>query len=221
MNEKLDKGNKPQKPSSDSLAYHYDQAYKENPAMFGGGKPEPFVLEAAGMIVSNGRVIELGAGQGRNALALAEKGLQVTAVDISKVGVDLMNEKAQELGLSNFRAEIGDSREVIEGEYDLIVSTFMLHHLSRQDAEQLIAKIKEHTKKGGINAIVTFTVEGDFSRSPNSKGRFYPSLGKMRELYEDWEIIKYKEENSEARQTKPDGGSMFNIKAEIIARKPA
>ncbi|MBI2595031.1 MAG: methyltransferase domain-containing protein [Candidatus Colwellbacteria bacterium] len=216
MNEKKDIQ---PKPPSNSLAQHYNQAYRENPAIFGGGKPETFVLYAAGLISPGGKVIELGAGQGRNALALAEKGLQVTAVDISKIGVDLMNTKARELGFSNFRAKIGDSREATEGEYDLVVSTFMLHHLSREDAEKLIVKIKEHTKSGGINAIVTFTAEGDFARSPNAEGRFYPSLGEMRELYKDWEIVKYTEEKSEAKQTKPDGGSMFNIQAEIIARK--
>jgi tellurite methyltransferase len=219
MNEKLDKKDIQPKPPANSLAQDYDQEYRENPAMFGDGKPEPFVLEAAGMIPIDGKVMELGAGQGRNALALAEKGLQVTAVDISEVGVDSMNKKAQELGLTNFHAEVRDSREIIDGEFDMVVSTFMLHHLSREDAEKLIAKIKEHTKKGGINAIVTFTVEGDFARSPNDEGMFYPALGEMREFYKDWEITSYVEEKNEPKQTRPDGGSMFNIRAEIIARK--
>ncbi len=218
MNEKLDKKEQP-KPAPDSLAYHYDQAYKENPAMFGGGKPELFVLKASEMIPVGGTVVELGAGQGRNALALADKGFQVTAVDISKVGVDSMTSKAQDLGLTNLNAEVRDSRDGIPGDFDMVVSTFMFHHFPREDAEKLISTIQEHTNKGGINALVTFTVEGDFARSPNAEGRFYPALGEMRELYKDWEIISYLEEESEAKQVKPDGGSMFNIKAEIIARK--
>ncbi len=215
MSEKFE--NKNQSPTPNTVAQYYDKAYTENPAMFGHGRPEIFVLEAAGMISPNGKVIELGAGQGRNALALAEKGFQVTAVDISKVGVDTMNNKAKDLGLSNFRAVTGDSIEALQGEYDLVVSTFMLQHLSKEDAEKLIAKIKEHTKIGGINAIATFTKEGDFGRSAGAKGKFYPSLGEIQDIYQDWEIIK--EETIKIRQTRPDGSSFFNVKAEIITRK--
>lgn len=226
MKEKIE-NNLIQKPTPDNsvLADHYDKTYRENPKTFGNGKIEPFILEATLIIPPDGKVIELGAGQGRNALELAKKGFQVTAVDISQVGVDSMNKKAQELGFPNFHAKVLDSREALatDEEYDLIVSTFMLHHLSREDAEKLITKIKERTKKGGINAIATFTVEGDFAKSPNAKDRFYPRLGEVRELYESdgWEIIKYGEKKRKSGQIKPDGSPMFNIRAEIIAKKKA
>jgi len=199
---------------------HYDKVYSDEKNAFGGGKPEALVLEASRLIPSDGSVIEFGAGQGRNALALAQAGLSVRAVDISPVGVDSMNQIAKEKSLQSFRAELGDARWPLEGQYDLIVSTFMLHHLKKEEAGEFIKKIKEHTKEGGINAVATFTMEGDFSKLENTTGRFYPASGEMREFYFDWEIISYSEENSRARATHPDGSPMFNIKAEVLARKP-
>lgn len=206
--------------SKNTLPSDYDKIYSESDKAFGGGEPNPFVLEASKLIPPNGEVIEFGAGQGRNALALAEQGFLVKAVELSEVGVNAMNKVAGEKDLANFEAMVGDARDDLEGEYDLIVSTFMLHHLTTEEAEEFIKKIKEHTKEGGLNAIATFTVEGDFSKLPNAGGRFYPSLGEMKERYSDWEIISYMEGKSRARSTKPDGSSMFNIKAEILARKP-
>jgi tellurite methyltransferase len=208
-----------EKAPKNSLSDKYNKLYSENGATFGDGKPEPFVIEASKLIPNGGSVIEFGAGQGRNSLALAGIGFQVKAIEISQVGVDGMNRIASELSLLNFEAKVNDARAELEGEYDLVVSTFMLHHLSREDAESFITTIKEHTKSGGINAISTFTEEGDFSTSGNAEGRFFPKLGEMRNLYADWEILKYTEENSKARATHPDGSPLFNIKVEIIARK--
>ncbi len=208
-----------EKEPKNKLVGHYDQVYSEDKKAFGQGVPEAFVVKAAELLHTGASVIEFGAGQGRNALVLAERGFNVRAVEISPVGVDSMNRVAKEKGLSTFRAEVGDAREELEGQYDLIVSTFMLHHLKREEAEEFIRKIKEHTKEGGLNAIATFTIEGDFSKLENAAGRFYPALGEMRELYSDWEIISYTEENSRARATRPDGSPMFNIKAEILAKK--
>lgn len=208
MSEKQHEGYTPKK---------YNEIYSEDKTAF-GGKPEAFVVEASGLIPKDAAVLEFGAGQGRNALVLAQSGLNVKAIEISEVGVDFMNNLAREKGLNNFLAEVGDARNPIEGEYDMIATTFMLHHLTREEAENFIKEIKSHTKQGGVNAISTFTVEGDFSKIDNR--HFYPKLGEMMEFYSDWEIVHYSEEESTARATHQDGTHMLNIKAEIIARKP-
>lgn len=209
-----------EKEPSNRLSGHYDEVYSGDKRAFGGGKPENFVIRASDLIPKDGKVIEFGAGQGRNSLALANAGFDVRAVEISQVGVDSMNQTATKNGLQTFKAEVGDARDQIDENYDLVVSTFMLHHLTKDEAEAFIKKIKEHTNEGGINAISTFTKEGDFSKLENADGRFYPELGEMRDFYSNWEILEYKEENSRARATRPDGSPMFNIKAEIVARKP-
>jgi tellurite methyltransferase len=206
-----------ERASGNSLANMYDKLYRESEAVFGNGKPAVFVLEAATYIPAGGRVVEYGAGQGRNALALAERGLSVQAIDLSPVGVRFMDEQAQMRGLHNFHAEVSDAKGALEGEYDLIVSTFMLHHLSNEAAMDFIHKIKEHTKEGGIHALSVFLEGGDFAHDDHS--HFYPVSQELKQLYEDWEILSYSERQSLAKQTRPDGSCMANQMAEIIARK--
>lgn len=202
-----------------SLAEVYDTTYTEHKEAFGGGNPEAFVLEAAELVPKGGRVLEYGAGQGRNALALAERGFTVHANDLSPIGVASMNEAAKEKGLSAFTAEIADAREDLEGSYDLIVSTFVLHHLTHEEAVACIEKMKEHTNEGGLNAIAVLTNEKDLARE--DPAYFYPDVERMRELYADWEMVSYVQQDGIARRgTNPDGSPKLNVSVKMVARKP-
>lgn len=198
----------------------YDRIYSEGESVFGGGKPESIVIDGANLLPEDSNVIEFGAGQGRNSIALAELGFNVEAVDVSETGVNFINNFGKEKSLSNLKARTGSAIDKIDDKYDMVVTTYMVHHLTREDALKFIEEIKAHTTEGGLNVISAFTVEGDFSKLPLEKGKFYPEPGEMRGLYSDWEIIKYSEDNSRAKATNPDGTPMFNIRAEILARKP-
>jgi SAM-dependent methyltransferase len=60
--------------------------------------PDPALLELADGL-SPGRALDLACGEGRNALALARRGFQVTAVDFSAVALERLEASARELGL--------------------------------------------------------------------------------------------------------------------------
>jgi SAM-dependent methyltransferase len=62
-----------------------------------GGEPNRFVAEEFTGIPP-GRVLDLGAGEGRNAIWLAGMGWQVTAVDFSAVAVDRARRLAEQRG---------------------------------------------------------------------------------------------------------------------------
>lgn len=202
------------------LENHYDKIYSETDRAFGGesGEPESMVVKLPEYL-QGGSILELGAGQGRNGLWLARKGFKVEAVDISSVGVERMNQiaDAEKLDLHAIKA---DSRDELEGLRDAIVSTYMLHHLTREEALQVIEKMKNHTRPLGFNLVTAFTSEGDFFKKDPTTNRFYPNLGELKALYEDWEILEYEESNSRARAKKEDGSPMFNIAAKLLAKKP-
>ncbi len=198
---------------------YYDKLYSSEQDVFVGGKPEAVVLKAIELLPNDAIALEIGAGQGRNALALAEKGLKVKAIDISDVGIKLINESAKKKGLKNLKAEVGNALDGVNGNYDLIVTTFMLHHLTKEKALNFIDEMKSHTNNGGLNAISTFTNAGAFAKLKSSNKSYLPKLGELKELYSDWEVLEYSEKNSMAKQTYPDGTPMFNIKATILARK--
>lgn len=206
--------------SMSSTSDHYDKVYSENKVTFGTGKPDRIVEEILKYRTS-GSVLELGAGEGRNALFLAGKGFEVTALDVSAVGVEKINTQAKSLGLT-LNTEVGDALSYQwPKNFDVIVSTFMMHHLSRADALTLIGQIKENTTAGGLHALSLFTKEGDFFTQNPETPRFYPALGELKEIYNDWEILEYREYQSSAFAKRPDGSPMQNIAASLLARKPA
>src|SRR2546428_6683535 len=73
------------------LEAEYDRVYYEPGHTFFAGQPDS-VVEKLCHHLQSGLVLELGAGQGRNALWLARRGLSVDATDISSVGLQQIAE---------------------------------------------------------------------------------------------------------------------------------
>ena len=72
---------------------NYDSAYEKDDAVF-GSKESHLLKKCAEVIPDGSRVLDLGIGQGRNALPLARRGCQVTGIDTSQVSVDTVNRLA-------------------------------------------------------------------------------------------------------------------------------
>lgn len=74
------------------------------------------VLERTALSLCRGRVLDVGAGAGCHSLALQERGIDVSAVDISPLSVDVMRRR----GVKNVRqANLFD--EDFAGEYDTVL----------------------------------------------------------------------------------------------------
>ncbi len=77
---------------------YWNERYAGDPQVF-GLEPNRFVAEnLAGLMPA--RVLDLGAGQGRNALWLASQGHRVTAVDLSDVAIARLADLAADHGLA-------------------------------------------------------------------------------------------------------------------------
>lgn len=156
----------------------------------------------------SGHVLDLGCGEGGNAIYLAKKGFKVTCVDISPTAIKRIKEKSKKLKLK-ITAKISDLESfTIKRKYDLILSTGVFHLLSYKKGVALIKNIKEMTKKGGVNIIISFT-KGDLTYR---KRKLYFKNGQLKELYSDWNIFKYNEFDE-----KDD--HMIHLVAKIIAIK--
>ncbi len=88
-------------------------------------QPNRFVVEELGE-VPPGRALDLGSGEGRNAVWLAERGWRVTAVDFSPVALDKARRLAQARGVS-VHWVLADLRgyQPESGAYDLVLVAYL------------------------------------------------------------------------------------------------
>lgn len=76
----------------------YEKLYQESPNVCGPPFPE-FEAFFERYNKTQAKVLDLGCGQGRDALFIARMGHQVVGVDISKTGIAQMLEEAKQEGL--------------------------------------------------------------------------------------------------------------------------
>jgi tellurite methyltransferase len=139
--------------------------------------------------------------------------------DMSDVEVSKIKDKADKLGVV-IKTNVEDATMIqLNKEYDVIIATFMLHHIAIKDGLGFLSKIQKYTKSGGFNIIATFTTEGDFYKLPNSKTKCYLNPGELKEFYKSWKLIKYAEEIGSAHQKHADGTPMQNLTSYLLAQK--
>lgn len=88
------------------------------------------------------RVLELGCGDGLNALVMASLGAEVIANDISTESGRIIRQAASELGLKNIHAATGDFQHLRfePRSFDWVVGKAFLHHLTHELEAAYLAK---------------------------------------------------------------------------------
>ena len=98
-----------------------------------------------------GRVVDLGAGTGLLALALAPRVEDVVAVDISEGMLERLDDAAVSLGIHNVETVAADLRRLpLEDNYaTLVVSNYAFHHLDDKGKELALAEARRVLQPGG------------------------------------------------------------------------
>ena len=110
-----------------------------------------------------GSALDLGCGEGRNAVWLAERGWEVTGVDFSDVGLAKAARLAEERGAS-VEWRLADLREYVPqpGAFDLVVALYL--HLPADERRRVLGRAASAVAPGGTLLVVghdsTNLVEG-------------------------------------------------------------
>lgn len=108
-----------------------------------------------------GRALDLGCGNGRNALHLAARGFTVDAVDFSARAVDWARERARGRGLAvDVRCCSVFDAPFDEGAYDLVYDSGCFHHLPPHRRAGYTALVDRALRPGGRFGLVCFRPEG-------------------------------------------------------------
>jgi len=130
----------------------YDNIYDVED-YFGG--PYPELIEFFKNLPERGHILDLGCGQGRDAISLARLGYKVTGVDVSKLGVDQMIKRANEQKLEIVGLVDEMFSFTVEDKYDIVLLDSMLHFEKndRKKEVNFLRRITSELKENGILCI--------------------------------------------------------------------
>lgn len=113
-------------------------------------KPEPWVMEHAATLAPGSRILDLGAGIGRHALALAAMGHHVKALDAAEASVEAITVAAQALGLT-IQTHLGPMTELpfATATFDHVLSWNVIYHGDEGIVRRTLAEIARVTCPGG------------------------------------------------------------------------
>lgn len=173
-------------------------------------EPNPLLVRVAETL-STGRALDVACGAGRHALFLARRGWRVTAVDASRVGVEITRERARRMNV-DVDARVADLErgqfEIERDAYDLIA---VFYYLQRD----LWPEIRAGLRAGGTLVAAIHLVDED-SADETGNPNFLLQPSELREEFGDWEITHY----HETQLNDEDAGDHHHRTAEIVARKP-
>lgn len=124
----------------------YDTHYRDDPAACGA----PFAeFEAFCGDVEPGSVLDLGCGQGRDALMFARAGHRVVGVDVSSVGIGQMSQSAKAEGLDVEGVVEDICAYEPEEPFDLVILDRVLHMLPSSARASVLEKAMDAVLPGG------------------------------------------------------------------------
>jgi SAM-dependent methyltransferase len=199
----------------------WDERYRSSGRVWSGQPNAHLVAETQALVP--GRALEVGAGEGADAVWLAGQGWNVTAVDISSVALDRGRAEAQASGadvadrISWTRLDVlADPLPV--GPFDLVSLHFM--HFGVADRVPLFDRCKAAVAAGGTLLIVAHH-PSDLDttvRRPPMADAFYTAQEIAETLDDTWTVVA-----ADARprqQTDPDGNDVTVHDTVLVAQRP-
>jgi cyclopropane fatty-acyl-phospholipid synthase-like methyltransferase len=184
----------------------YDERYRKTDALF-GKEPDRVVAAHAHRIDPSRPVLDIGAGQGRNTIFLAEKGFTVYALEPSKVGVGAIEAAAAQKGLpvrtyrSGFESFDGPGKP-----YSAVLLIGLIPILRPEAIDTLLGRVEGWTAAGSFLLVTAFTT-GDPEygrhaaewesigrhsfRGPGGGLRTYLEPGEIKDLFGGWRLIHH------------------------------
>ena len=168
----------------DQQSQHWEKNFSNKPEMF-GLEPSLSAKKALKLFQEKkiDKIIEIGAGLGRDTIFFAKNLIRTTALDYSSSGIKAINQKTNKENLSNYiSTKLFDVREKLPFEDNSIEACYshMLYcmALTTNDLEKLNNEIQRILKPGGINVYtVRHTNDGDFKKGVHVGEDLYENDG--------------------------------------------
>jgi len=158
-------------------------------------KPTLFAQKIINFLPKNGKLVDLGAGQGQDSLFFCQNNFKVTSTDFCQNAINISKDRNH---CSNIDFQIVDLSKKMpfeDNSFDIVYSHMALHYFNHKETQKLFNEINRILKKDGIFATLANTIndpevqnsqkiEGEYFLSPvGIKKRFF-SIGYFNKLIE-------------------------------------
>jgi len=187
----------------------FNTVYGSNDCYYGVELRSEFTDYFANRDLTNKHALDLGCGEGRYSLFLAQHGCHVTAIDRSPVGIEKLSLtcKKNRLPVTTQIIDIAEF-DFSAALYDIIVAATVLDHLDDKLRERTIFNIKKALKPSGILYANVFTrsdpgynLKQNYSAASGSTDisdtaecmEYYFGQDELKSLFKDFEHLYYYE----------------------------
>jgi SAM-dependent methyltransferase len=148
-------------------------------------EPSAWLKNNAEHLAVNGKALDLAMGEGRNAVFLAQRGYDVTGVEIAAAAIGKAEALARQhnVRIATVQADL-DDYAIEENAYDLILC---FNFLDRR----LFPGIRRGLKPGGLLFYETFSI--DHLKYSRFKKDWVLEHNELLRAFGDWRILKYEE----------------------------
>jgi SAM-dependent methyltransferase len=204
---------------------HWDARYRERDRVW-SGRVNPRlaeIVEGIGENRTNRTALDLGCGEGADAIWLAGHGWTVTAVDISAVALQRAAEAAHTHGVADrvVFEQLDLSDGFPAGSFDLVSAQF-LHSSVEFDRMTVLRRAATAVAPGGVLAVVDHAAAPPWARHDGHHHHFAPAedvLDGLQLQADEWDRLRVGASEREA--TGPDGQQATLVDNLIVLRRKA
>lgn len=139
-------------------------------------------------------LVDVGAGEGRDAVFFAERGLDVTAVEISPAGLEKAHRLAGERGVEITTLEADANELEFPEPVDVVFSSGAVQFIRPEIRRRQFERFKRATNAGGLHAIFAFVDHPDVSPAPDTTDdQHLFDRDELQGYYEAWETLHTEE----------------------------
>ncbi|TWH58106.1 Xre family transcriptional regulator [Desulfitobacterium sp. LBE] len=168
----------------------YEEEYKTQ-EYYWGIVPSKMCLRVLELMPPTTRLklLDIGCGEGKDAVFFARNGYDVTAFDISDAGIEKTKHLADNAGIQVkvFKADILDYR--LDTNFDILFSSGVLHYVKPQLREEIFSNYKQFTNPNGLHIFNVFVNKPFIDPPPEKEPTACKWVsGELFTHYHDWLI---------------------------------
>jgi len=171
---------------SDTSYYEDDYRKKD---YYWGVVPSGMCLKVLELLPPEGhiKILDIGCGEGKDAVFFARCGYDVSAFDISEAGLEKTKRLADKANVNvrTFRASLWDYR--LDEKYDILYSSGVLHYIKPELRDEIMSNYKANVNNKGIVALHVL-VKKPFITPPTEKenNSYLWKSGQLFTYFHDW-----------------------------------